>query len=69
MKEYTVSWDIQLDAESPLEAAKKAFAIMRDPDSLATCFDVIAPNGECIGIDLHEGLPSPYTVTYNEAPQ
>lgn len=40
MTEYTVSWEIDLDAESPLEAAREALAIHRDPESLATVFRV-----------------------------
>lgn len=37
---YLVKWEIEVDAESPVEAAKKALAIQRDPDSMATVFEV-----------------------------
>ncbi len=37
---YTVRWEIDVDAESPKEAAKQALEIQRDPESLATVFEV-----------------------------
>lgn len=40
MKTYRVEWVIDLDAESPEEAATIALKIQRDRDSLATCFEV-----------------------------
>ena len=40
IKEYRVTWIMELDATSPEDAAKEALAIHRDPDSLATCFDI-----------------------------
>ncbi|MBT7067490.1 MAG: hypothetical protein HN919_14405, partial [Verrucomicrobia bacterium] len=44
-------WEIDLDAESPREAAMRALAIMRRPDSTATVFTVIDVNGELYNID------------------
>ncbi len=41
MNEYKVIWEIDIDAESAEEAARKALAIMRDPESRATVFEVI----------------------------
>ena len=38
--EYVVRWVIELDAESPEEAAKLALAIQRDTASIATHFTV-----------------------------
>jgi len=38
--EYTVRWEIQLDAGSPEEAAFKALEVQRDPNSTANVFDV-----------------------------
>jgi hypothetical protein len=38
MTEYTVRWEIDVDADSAYEAARKALAIQRDPDSTATVF-------------------------------
>src|SRR5690242_12484565 len=37
---YQVTWEIELDAESPLDAAEKALKIMQDTASLAVCFSV-----------------------------
>lgn len=42
MKEYRVEWVIELDAESPEEAAAQALEIQRDPESIATVFRVSA---------------------------
>ena len=39
-REYTVTWVIDLDADSPEDAARKALDVQRDPESIATCFDV-----------------------------
>ena len=38
--EYRVIWDIDIEADSPLEAAQRALAIQRDPNSTATHFKV-----------------------------
>ena len=40
MKFYTVTWSINLWADSPEEAALEAQRIQRDPTSLATYFTV-----------------------------
>ncbi len=40
MREYTVTWIIEVDAANHVEAAKKAAEIMQDPDSIATVFEV-----------------------------
>jgi hypothetical protein len=41
MPEYLVSWTIGIiEAEDPLDAASKTLAIQRDPDSIATVFEV-----------------------------
>jgi hypothetical protein len=37
---YTVKWLIEVEAETPKEAAEKALKIQRDPESIATFFDV-----------------------------
>jgi hypothetical protein len=39
-RRYFITWEIELDAFSPEEAAKKALEIQRDPQSIATVFDV-----------------------------
>ncbi|MGX1025557.1 hypothetical protein RKD37_000005 [Streptomyces ambofaciens] len=40
MNSYLVRWDIDLDACDPVDAARKALAIQRDPRSWATVFTV-----------------------------
>jgi hypothetical protein len=40
MAGYFVTWSIDIEAESAGEAAAKALAIQRDPDSIATIFQV-----------------------------
>lgn len=40
MADYRVVWTIELDADTPLDAAKKALQIQRDKKSIATQFDV-----------------------------
>lgn len=40
MTEYRVTWEIDLDAASPYEAAEWALRIQRDRDSIATMFKV-----------------------------
>lgn len=50
-QEYAVEWRIELYADSPETAARKALAIQRDPRSTATVFHVATPEG-FIPIDL-----------------
>lgn len=53
MKHYLVSWSIDIDADSPEEAAQKAQDIQKDPESIATYFDVLdVHSGETKQIDL-----------------
>ena len=55
MKEYTVRWEIQVDATSPLEAARAARAC-QEPGTEALMFEVLK-GGESNGvfIDLEDG--------------
>lgn len=54
---YAVTWEIELEAETPKEAALKALQIQRDPDSLATVFTVkrYGRPSESYEIDLTQG--------------
>jgi hypothetical protein len=38
--EYRVTWEIDVHAKSPREAAREALRIQRDPESIATVFSV-----------------------------
>jgi len=40
MPTYHVVWEIQIDANSPKEAAERALEIHRSPESIATVFKV-----------------------------
>jgi hypothetical protein len=53
-KSYVVTWEIELDAESPLEAAREAQRIQRDPKSIASVFDVSDGSGDIERIDLDD---------------
>ena len=44
MTHYLVTWKIDLDADSPEDAARQALEVQRDPASIATfftCKDVV----------------------------
>lgn len=45
MATFTVNWQIDIEADTPEEAARQALEIQRDPDSIALEFSV-APRDE-----------------------
>lgn len=49
---YVVSWSIEVDAESPEEAAQLALEVQRDPSSDATVFSVAIDEDTTAVIDL-----------------
>lgn len=57
---YRVVWMIDVEAESPQEAAAEALKIQRDPTSIATSFDVVIPpkypevEAQIVTVDLEE---------------
>lgn len=53
MGTYLVNWNIELDAKTPREAAEKALGIQRDPESIATFFEVWDGN-KTVKIDLED---------------
>ena len=55
MTSYIVSWDIDIYADSPLEAAQKALECQRDPDSTSVVFVVRGDDNSSTTIDLAEG--------------
>ncbi len=58
MTMHRVIWEIDLDADSPREAAEKALEIQRDVNSTATHFTVITMQSNDFSvdyIDFHEG--------------
>ena len=52
MTTYNVNWRIDIEAESPVEAAMQALEFHRDPNSTATVFDVCDEQGNYTSIDL-----------------
>lgn len=54
MKTYLVRWEIDIDAETPEAAAEEALNVQRDPDSLATHFDVFetTEEGRRVGVPI-----------------
>ena len=55
MKNYLVTWLIDLEAESPEDAARQALDIQRDPDSWALVFGVREPGKRVVRVDLWKG--------------
>ena len=57
---YHVLWEIDLDADSPREAAELALLIMLEsqttawPESTAAVFDVTDESGETTSVDLED---------------
>lgn len=41
MTDYRVKWEIDIESDSPLEAAKQVLSIQRDTESIASVFTVI----------------------------
>lgn len=52
MPDYLVMWEIDINAKSPEAAAAKALEIQRDPNSVATVFDVTDEDGRTVRVDL-----------------
>ena len=50
--EWRVIWQIDVDANDPVDAARVALETMRNPDSFALCFEVVDEDGELHDVDL-----------------
>jgi hypothetical protein len=50
---YLVTWQIDIEADTPQEAARKALLIQRKHDSIATVFDVTDEAGQTSTFDLN----------------
>jgi len=59
MEMYNVMWSIDLEADSPGEAARVAREIQLDPDSLATSFTVIDENDQPYTVDVGQSFEAP----------
>ena len=54
---YLVTWEMDIYADSPWEAAEKAWGHMRHPHSIANYFEVFDQDGKATTIDLEEQQP------------
>ena len=54
MNEYLVSWEINVDGNTPREAALAALEVMRDGNYNAVVFDVADGEGNVTRVDLLE---------------
>lgn len=54
MPSYRVTWEIDIDADTPRAAAEQALGIQRRAGSSATVFDCIDEKGVTHRIDLDE---------------
>jgi len=54
MKNYVVSWEIDISAATPEAAAREAFSHMQRPGTTATCFTVTDEAGDSTSVDLLE---------------
>src|SRR5271156_906754 len=62
MPDYLVTWSIDITADTPEEAAREAWRLMRGRGSIANVFDVFDGVGEPVRIDLQaieEAKPGP----------
>lgn len=53
---YTVTWTIDLDAASAEDAAVRALRIQRNPDSIATVFQVQKASGAVYEVDVDQAV-------------
>ena len=54
MPEYLVSWEIELEPDDPVMAARAALRIHRDPASTAKVFQVYDAHGRKHMVDLED---------------
>lgn len=54
MTEYRVTWEIDVSADSPEDAARLALGIQRDDRSSAVVFSVRSESGRTVTIDLED---------------
>lgn len=58
MKNYLVTWEIEIEADTPRKAAEEALRIQRDSESMAKVFKVYADDEkfgpEMVTVDLEE---------------
>jgi len=73
---FLVAWEIDIDADSPESAARRALEIQRDPESTAVVFDVMPideagvdpSKAQTVRIDLMETGPEEDSIPEDEDP-
>lgn len=60
MTGYRVTWEMDIDADTPEDAARQAWAYMRQRGSEATVFTVTAAGAGPVEVDLCELVPGCY---------
>lgn len=56
MATYKVLWEIEVEADTLHQAAFKAQTIQRDPESTATVFLVVTPEGTAYRVDTYDDV-------------
>lgn len=51
---YYVTWGIEIEADTPQEAARVARTIQLNPESIANYFELIDDEGEVTPVDLDD---------------
>ena len=54
MPHYVATWQMEIEADTPEDAARQAWGHMRREDSTANVFEIIAEDGERARVDLTE---------------
>jgi hypothetical protein len=54
MTQYVVTWQIFVEARTPEEASREALAVQRNPESEATCFDVLDEAGHDVTVVVRD---------------
>ena len=59
-RQYLISWFVDVEDDSPYEAARQALGMQRDPESIATIFTVRDKrSGESVCVDADSGEEYP----------
>lgn len=67
MTDYLVTWSVNIDADSPLSAARQALAMQRDLNSTALIFNVGRGDGVSEVVELDLILDQPVSVLVLDA--
>ena len=65
---YRVTWTMDIESDSPQHAAQLALTIHRDPNSIATVFEVTDEQGDFYKVDLLYGLIKATYLVHHKLP-